>query len=601
MTVRKSILSAALAVPLASGFVSSPLRADDIFKRNNTTNLDQDSSWTEDGVFDGPVPGSDDVAVWNDIVTGANSVALGSSLSFGGIRIANPGGKVTLNIGAGNTLTLGTLGIDMSAAAADFELGSSGTLALNGAQTWSVGSGRTLTVGLRTDGSITGSGNLTISGPGTLFLNASSTEANSTFAFGSGTLTLGGGLTVRNGTLSPARIIKNAVVLDGNIAILNNKNGSGLASAIRFDGGMNIGSTNKTIALSSDNAAYAPDLGGASLNFNSASNVVGTGTLSLTNVNTGDNAGKVMVARVGAGAIQTSGLRLGSGVALVLPINNALSVNTALILDAGSAMHMGGGTSARPQTIKSLEGSGTVSSLYTAASLSANLLTIDGGAFTGTTTFSGVIQDNPATPGNGRIALTKIGSNTQILSGVNTYTGNTTVTAGTLLINGSLGGTAVTVSGGVLGGIGTIGGAATINTGGILSPGNSPGTLTFDSNLTLNNGSTYRFESGDLVDVNGMLDLNDNWTLALVGNETTFAVGGSMVIFTYTSLDGSPDLAPTFDLSNLTGLSVSPGDLSLTASGGEVVLHGLSVIPEPSVAVLLGVAGMAGLFFRRRR
>ena len=55
-------------------------------------------------------------------------------------------------------------------------------------------------------------------------------------------------------------------------------------------------------------------------------------------------------------------------------------------------------------------------------------------------------------------ALTIAGTGTVVVNAPNTYTGTTTVSAGELVVNGSLGGTAVSVSGGAsLRGIGTIG------------------------------------------------------------------------------------------------------------------------------------------------
>ena len=59
-----------------------------------------------------------------------------------------------------------------------------------------------------------------------------------------------------------------------------------------------------------------------------------------------------------------------------------------------------------------------------------------------------------------------------ILVGTNTYTGATTVNAGTLLVNGStVSGSAVAVnnSGTVLGGTGTIGGTVNVNAGAIIN------------------------------------------------------------------------------------------------------------------------------------
>ena len=51
---------------------------------------------------------------------------------------------------------------------------------------------------------------------------------------------------------------------------------------------------------------------------------------------------------------------------------------------------------------------------------------------TGTTTFSGVIQD-----GAGQISVTTSGPGTQVFAGSNTYTGATTINGGVLAIAGS--------------------------------------------------------------------------------------------------------------------------------------------------------------------
>jgi len=110
-----------------------------IVKTNNVDDLNLPSSWVG-----GAVPGAADVAQWDATVTGANSVVLGADLAWGGIRIANPGGVVT--IGSGNTLALGASGIDMGSSTVNLTIQSGLTLLGSRRQLWNVASGRTLTL-----------------------------------------------------------------------------------------------------------------------------------------------------------------------------------------------------------------------------------------------------------------------------------------------------------------------------------------------------------------------------------------------------------------------------------------------------------------------
>ena len=333
----------------------------------------------------------------------------------------------------------------------------------------------------------------------------------------------------------------------------------------------------------------------------------GAGTLAITGASTHTNGSTLSAGTIILG--NKASLGVGGNVGI-----NGITVSASADLSGANAISntatLGGNSTF--QGSNSIEWSGLVSATGTRSvtnnmtgsavltfsntlSLSTtgtNLTLTIGG--TGNTVISGEITNGTATAP----LLTKNDAGTLTLTNANTYDGATSVNGGTLLINGNQSGAVgnVTVAtGGTLGGIGIVGGATTVNSGGTLSPGSSPGTLTINNNLTLNNGSTYIFEGNDLIDVNGTLDLNDNWTLSL---RAGLADGGSITIFTYDSLAATPDLVPTFDVTNL---GFTPTDtLTLSIDGNSIVLNGISVIPEPGTTVLLGL-GLGLVLFRQLR
>ena len=129
------VLGTSLAALLTS---QSGVIAATIYKNDNADALNLTTSWSGD-----IVPGVNDIATWNSTVTTANSTVLGADLAWNGIAITDPGGLVT--IGAGNTLTLGRAGIDMSFASQGLTISSNLTTAA-GNQTWNVATGQTLTL-----------------------------------------------------------------------------------------------------------------------------------------------------------------------------------------------------------------------------------------------------------------------------------------------------------------------------------------------------------------------------------------------------------------------------------------------------------------------
>ena len=147
---------------------------------------------------------------------------------------------------------------------------------------------------------------------------------------------------------------------------------------------------------------------------------------------------------------------------------------------------------------------------------------------TNVTTYAGSIKDQAPTWdttnffGSQRLGLTlaagNIGSLT--LGGINAYTGPTLLNGGTLLVNGSLSNTVVTVnSGATLGGTGVIAGPVSVNNGGTLALGAAIGTLAISNNVSLAAGST------NVMKVN----LNNLTSDQLVG-ASTLAYGGTLVV-----------------------------------------------------------------------
>lgn len=119
--------------------------------------------------------------------------------------------------------------------------------------------------------------------------------------------------------------------------------------------------------------------------------------------------------------------------------------------------------------------------------------------------FAGSIQDFPATAST----LIKQGPGSQKLSGINTYTGLTTIQEGSLILTGSLAGNVNIDPLGILRGTGTVGG--NVVNAGSLSPGESIGTLTILGNLS--NSANYDVEVNglgqtDLINVSGTAALN---------------------------------------------------------------------------------------------
>jgi fibronectin-binding autotransporter adhesin len=214
-------------------------------------------------------------------------------------------------------------------------------------------------------------------------------------------------------------------------------------------------------------------------------------------------------------------------------------------------------------------------------------------------------------------SLTKAGTGTIILSGLNTYAGTTTITAGTLKLGASGSITLSPVidvaagaffdvsatsfalgSGQTLQGKGTVvgpSGGMTLN--GDVAPGGSPGTLAMTGAVTLNGGLDMEIgdingASSDLLTVSGNLTLGGSSVLNVAMWSGYSLVTGNA----YHLVNYGGSLAGTF--SGTTGV---PGGWTVDYGTVEANYISLVEVPEPGSMGLLLFAFAGACALRRRR
>jgi autotransporter-associated beta strand protein len=523
-----------------------------------------------------------------DTYTGNTVVANGTTLTFGtsGVLGSNSGSltNVTLNTGgltdvidlAGTSQTFGLLTsgstsnsagiITSSAAAGVLTLNEAGTNANAYGGTEFTGSLKLVVVGnttgnvQMTNASSSFTGGLTISSSSASSVGAASLNVSGglngqnsegiRFNANSGSLTspIGTGtITLDNGQLfaiGGASTIANNIVVTARGGIIHNENAGASYSG-------NLSSTANTELILNSNS-------GNSHGYTfSGSNSAFSGTFAIDTTNIGSVA-------FSGSALGNSNLNLlwyGDGTNGGLGVvESALASNGTLTFGELNNYSSGAIGSTFSGAIEN-----TVSTVTTTIAL--------GDSNSAAATFQGVIKNN-----SGTIALYKGGTNTQILSGTNTYTGTTTVSGGALEITGSLAsGSSVTVnSGGTLlaqagtnsGGI--VAGPVTVNGGGAVG-----GTGTLSGVLTLATGTTSASQ--------GAINLTSN-------SSGTFNVTNAAGL----TLGGTAGNAAAIDLNASDRLAIA-GTLTLNAGGASIYVTPGTAVANSSYT-LLTFAGGAGSF-----
>jgi fibronectin-binding autotransporter adhesin len=394
-----------------------------------------------------------------------------------------------------------------------------GLLTLTGAIRSTVAdNSRTMSFGGTGAGLITGSGNIADTGANIL---AVAKSGSGTWTFDS-TNTYTGVTTISAGTLE---LSGGSAIVDTNTLTLANAAGA----VLKLNASETIGSvtgggtTGGNVNLQGFNLTVQPTGSGTfSGNISGVGGLIKRGTANY--ILQGDNTAFTGPTTVEVGYLVYDSLTAENGVG-PLALNGG---NLAL-----GAMFVG-----QSATIGSLSGTSATSQIdpnYDAATgiktLSVNQTTSG--------TFAGRILTGT---GSRDIALTKTGSATLTLTGANTYTGGTTVNAGTLFVNNTTGsgtGTgAVNVSAlATLGGTGTISGLTTVVSTGVLSPNTTGtiGTLTLNGGLTTT-GASLVFDLGTPAS-SDKLDLGATGVLTSTGGLNAFTFAGTPTAGTYTLID----------------------------------------------------------------
>jgi len=425
------------------------------YKANNNDDLSSGTSWTL-----GIAPSSTDRAYFGSTITGAITSAIGGDMAIDMLWISGAGGDITINGTAGKSLTVYSGGINMNSATHNLNLnGLSYVLGLG--QTWGVAAGMAITADASTVISGAVATDLNKSGGGTLTLNGHNTFLGN-FNIMGGTVNLGHATDTLDDSIT--------VYLGNALSTLAIGANSDTVKTVQGVSGASITGSTGTLSASSS-FIFAGNTVSAQLGGAASVSVTGNSVLSGVNSYTG-----------GTTIATDKSLTFSNG---SLGSTGAITVNGELIWATGNT--------------QDLSSRITASTNGTKFNTNGNDVTFDS-----------------AIGGSTNVDITKKGTGTLTLNGSNSYTGLTTISAGTLKI-------------GNVNALGTTQGGVTISDG-----------ATLDVNGTNTGDSIYLAGTG--VGANGALINSNTGTAASLSNSITLANS--------TSVGGAGDLTLNGQVSN---------------------------------------------------
>jgi autotransporter-associated beta strand protein len=555
--------------------------------------------------YAGSIQGSGEIKI-----SGAGGLGLSGGIAGTGSLSKEGTGTLTLSgsnsYNGGTTVNAGGLAINSANA-----LGS-GALTLAGGTTIDNTSGAA--IALTTNNPVNVNGNLTFGGSNDLNLGSGAVtlSANPQFTLnGTSTLTIGGAI---SGASDLTKAGTGTMVLAGS----NNFTG-----ALTVSGGIVSLATNTAVAGTSGvNLSAGTGLtytGGAATIDRNITVTNGTGTLRNTGGGTLNLSGNLSkngsVLTLAGGSFNITGVISGASADSDIVVDSstvtyttANTYNGPTFLRNSSTLNANvvGALPTSPRSAVTFDGTGTsvlslgaaqsVASLTAAGTatvtLNANTLTM--GDSTGTTTFAGVIS------GSG--GLIKDGASTQVLTGANTYTGETTISAGTLEVSGASGALSATSAVNINGGTLLLGGSAAnrISNTAAISLGAAGSTLQLSGAvtetlgaLTLVGGAAARvIDFGTTSGVLTFASLTATSSLPL--HIWNWSSGTDRLIITSGNFGGSSLTASDISFFSGSGTGLYSG-ATMFASGGELA-------PVPEASTLLAVLGLiVPLAWRERR